>query len=454
MRVATAMLALSPSQQIFSNTFFSPLPSPLHTSPIPPALQNMSQHPNECARRALQQHWLAQRCVHAAQLFEQVWLFTALESADCFFPSNVLVCFHDKPVKLRHFRWGAPEEWDTSQVTNMQNAFCDWSNSAIGSRIKSGVPDVQHWNTYNVVNMKFLFARNQHFNVPLHRWNVSKVKNMVGMFDSCHCFNQPLNDWNVSNVVHADNMFRMCDSFNQPLDRWNTHSFRSTTFMFSDCPIFNQPLEQWNMHRVERANGMFRSCANFNQPLNGWKLFAHTQSSECDFMFQHCRKFNQPLDTWCMSHVQDFTAMFDGCYEFNQPLNAWTMHSARETRYMFRDCWIFNQSLENWMAAPAQELIDGCNMFHGCWSLVDPFRAQWQPLRTCFRKTDCMFGDCPNLNLDALATLCDSEHHLRLTTKLEPYRNDAAFALKPWKHPSRERRGRHVTAIDAATSTH
>ena len=50
-----------------------------------------------------------------------------------------------------------------------------------------------------------MFYNARVFNQPLNDWDVSNVTDMNNMF--IMSFNQPLNDWDVSNVTDMNNMF-------------------------------------------------------------------------------------------------------------------------------------------------------------------------------------------------------------------------------------------------------
>ena len=70
------------------------------------------------------------------------------------------------------------ENWDTSNVTDMDSMFCD------------------------CIKLEDIY--------PLQDWDVSNVENMSDMFSGCKTFNQDISSWNVSNVKYSSNIFYNC----------------------------------------------------------------------------------------------------------------------------------------------------------------------------------------------------------------------------------------------------
>jgi surface protein len=67
-------------------------------------------------------------------------------------------------------------------------------------------------------SLAFCFANATSSNFGnINNWDVSNVTNMDNMFYNASSFNQPLNNWNVSNVTNMDNMFDSASSFNQDI---------------------------------------------------------------------------------------------------------------------------------------------------------------------------------------------------------------------------------------------
>jgi surface protein len=96
-------------------------------------------------------------------------------------------------------RYGFISDWDTSQVTDMNQLFC---------RKETFNDDISDWDVSNVTTMKQMFWKAPSFNQSLEEWSVEKVTDMSGMFYDASDFNKPLTRWNVSNVKTMSNMFQ------------------------------------------------------------------------------------------------------------------------------------------------------------------------------------------------------------------------------------------------------
>ncbi len=69
-------------------------------------------------------------------------------------------------------RYGDPNIWDVSNITNMNGLF--------SYRKFNG--NISNWDVSNVENMSRMFYRSE-FNGDISKWNVSKVINMGHMFN-------------------------------------------------------------------------------------------------------------------------------------------------------------------------------------------------------------------------------------------------------------------------------
>jgi surface protein len=218
------------------------------------------------------------------------------------------------------------DNWDTSNVLNMNNMFCDAT---------SFNQPLNTWNTSNVTDMNFMFAGAEIFNYPLNNWNTSNVTDMSYMFTEATSFNQPLNNWNVSNVTDMNYMFNGAISFNQPLDTWNTSNVIDMGYMFNGATDFNQPLDTWNTSNVTNMIFMFSDATSFNQPLNNWDTSNVLNMSG---MFSDATSFNQPLNNWDTSNVTDMRYMFYRATSYTYGiLNNISQPSRQNTRQNFRE---------------------------------------------------------------------------------------------------------------------
>ena len=160
--------------------------------------------------------------------------------------------------------------------------------------------------------------------IGLEDWDVSEVTNMNGMFSDCRNFNSDLSNWDVSNVKSMRRMFSNCKNFNCDLSKWNVSNVEDMGFMFRGCKNFNSDLSKWNVSNVEDMGFMFLSCDNFNsdgKSLNNWDV---SNVQDMGYMFQDCYNFNSDLSKWNVSNGIGMKHMFDGCKSLQQ-IPSWYM---------------------------------------------------------------------------------------------------------------------------------
>jgi surface protein len=117
--------------------------------------------------------------------------------------------------------------WDTSSVTDMNNMFASAEN----------IPDISGWDTRNVTNMKGMFTSAE--NIPdISIWDTRNVTNMSGMFAS-KSFNHDIKNWDVKNVTNMNSMFQNATSFNQDISNWILHPNVTFRLMFDNATSMN-----------------------------------------------------------------------------------------------------------------------------------------------------------------------------------------------------------------------
>ena len=126
--------------------------------------------------------------------------------------------------------------------------------------------------------------------IGLEDWDVSEVTNMNGMFSDCRNFNSDLSNWDVSNVKSMRSMFSNCKNFNCDLSKWNVSNVEDMGFMFKSCDNFNSDLSQWNVSSVRDMQRMFERCKNFNCDLSKWDI---SNVNDMKDMFNDCKSLKQ-----------------------------------------------------------------------------------------------------------------------------------------------------------------
>ena len=74
-------------------------------------------------------------------------------------------------------QYGNIEDWDVSQVTNMESLFHNLQQKGTSDRNYFNA-DLSKWNTGKVRTMKYMFREAQYFNTDVSKWDVSQVENM------------------------------------------------------------------------------------------------------------------------------------------------------------------------------------------------------------------------------------------------------------------------------------
>jgi len=203
------------------------------------------------------------------------------------------------------------EGWDTSDVTNMRDAF----NNQNGFNI-----DIGNWNTAKVNTMDAMFYGAKKFNQDISNWNTAKVNSMGGMFAVAHEFNQDISNWNTAKVNQMYNMFYAAHEFNQDISNWDTAEVVYMHQMFRGAHEFNQDIGDWNTAKVKNMKEMFRGASAFNQYIGDWNTAKVENMKE---MFKEASAFNRYIGDWNTAKVENMKSMFKGASKFNQDITGW-----------------------------------------------------------------------------------------------------------------------------------
>lgn len=231
-----------------------------------------------------------------------------------------------------------------SNVTDMGGmfGFCTSLNT---------VPNMNSWNTSNVVNMQQLFYGAENFNENIGNWDTSKVENMNLLFANAKKFNQQIGGWNTSSVIYFNGTFALASVFNQNIGNWNTSNATDMGGMFNMATSFNQNIANWDTSKVNNMSGMFASTPYFNQDIGNWNTSSVTNMSGMFFKSE----FNKDIGNWNTSKVTDMSHMFDNAIYFNKNIANWDTSKVTNMSWMLA-AYNFNQDLGNWNTSSVTDM--------------------------------------------------------------------------------------------------
>ena len=102
--------------------------------------------------------------------------------------------------------------------------------------VKRRYGPIEEWDVSQVTDMEGLFRFQREFNEDLSKWKVGNVTTMCCTFDGATSFNSDLSSWDVSKATTMVRTFHGAISFNQTLSgAWAT-STADKRNMFDNCP--------------------------------------------------------------------------------------------------------------------------------------------------------------------------------------------------------------------------
>ena len=267
------------------------------------------------------------------------------------------------------------DNFNTSKVTNMSYMFLpimpgDWSNVVtLTSSIKNVKPsflnnkrndiktkllsasssgadiifghyyssltelNLSSFNTKNVVNMKYMFAKNNTLiSLNLSNFNTINVENLEGLFYKCIGISElNLKSFNTSSVTNMSLMFSGCSSLTSlDLSNFNTSSVTNMSLMFDDCSsLTSLDLSSFNTSNVTNMSFMFLGCSS----LTTLNLCGFNTSNVTDMssMFCDCSSLTSlDLSSFNTSNVTNMGSMFYNCLKLQTQIN---IMNAGTTRY-------------------------------------------------------------------------------------------------------------------------
>ncbi|MDA7485503.1 BspA family leucine-rich repeat surface protein [Planktomarina temperata] len=191
------------------------------------------------------------------------------------FNTAITSCLSEQPVTGRctsyalSSGYGIMSNWDTSNVTDMEDAF---NNTVFNG-------DISNWDTSNVTNMETMFAYASSFNGNISGWNTSSVTNMLQTFRDATSFNQDIGSWDTSNVTTMSAMFYQAIAFNKDITSWDTGNVTTMRSMFRLTVAFNQDIRSWNVSSVTDFFAMFDSATGMQAAYSSTPNWANTPSA-------------------------------------------------------------------------------------------------------------------------------------------------------------------------------
>ena len=171
---------------------------------------------------------------------------------------------------------------DVSNITDMSGLFNRYMNNYGKINIMFFNGKIDEWNVSNVTNMEDMFYKTD-FNGDISKWDVSNVTSMNGMFQGT-IFDNDISKWNVSNVTDMGNMFRAATKFNKDISNWDTSSVTNMSCMFKSAVVFDNDISNWDVSNVTDMSYMFFYAESFDQDLSKWNVTTDNHEK----MFNNC----------------------------------------------------------------------------------------------------------------------------------------------------------------------
>jgi len=200
--------------------------------------------------------------------------------------------------------------------------------------------DVSTWDTGNITDMSYLTAG-----------RVSTFDDQPETDFYLEGFNSDITGWDTSSVENFAYAFSRGDfqgnSFNQDISGWDTSSATNMERMFWVNNDFNQPIGNWNVSNVTNMKEMFQDAGSFDQDLSGWDT-----SSVTDFrdMFRNSAITFDPISSWDFSSAVYLGGIVSGTPVFDSI--DWTSFVIPENvvdlSSMFENSSSFNDDISGW----------------------------------------------------------------------------------------------------------
>ena len=278
-----------------------------------------------------------------------------------------LISLIDKGIKL--FGTECNLNWiDISKITSLSYIFKNYYEYYITTNRHNFNGDISLWDTSNVTDMQEMFCNNKCFNGNISQWDVSNVLNMSGMFCEAK-FNTNISQWDVSNVLDMSGMFQW-SNFDQDISKWNINNKCDIHGMYrnQDHPQYEPVQLSYTDEEITNLNNtptnilQLVELIKYNVRLHGWTcdlnnidvsnisnisgLFAQTWPYSTDVKTYDLNAFNGDISQWDVSNVTDMSFMFYHS-NFTGDISQWDVSNTTNMYNMFRDS-IWNGDISNW----------------------------------------------------------------------------------------------------------
>ena len=290
-----------------------------------------------------------------------------------------------------------------NKITDASHMF-DWITSLIS------LPDIDKWDTSNVVNMDGMFhwcisESNKNISFSgISNWDTSNVKSMKEMFQNCSLEYLPdISKWNVSNVTNMNYLFgHMYELKSLPdISKWNTSNVKEMNHLFTNCTSLTSlpDISKWNVSNVTDMNYLFFSCYSLEYlpDLSKWDISSNKNLSG---LFSMCKSLKAlpDISKWDISNVTEIKYLFDECEKLsNLPdISKWDTSNVKFIDYLFNDCknLKYLPNISKWDTSYVESMS---GVFCNCISLIElPNISKWDT--SYVKSMDKMFYKCTSLS--------------------------------------------------------
>ena len=167
----------------------------------------------------------------------------------------------------------------------------------------------------------------------ISNWDTSEVTDMNELFLDAHTFNEPIGNWDVSNVTIMRSLFAYASAFNQDISSWDVGSVTDMSYMFTGTP-FNQHIGNWDVSNVTDMQEMFWGDTKFNQPIGNWDV---SNVTNMESMFRDALSFNQDLSNWDVNIYSGKINGESAYIDFSNETPQWTLQKPNFTKTALED---------------------------------------------------------------------------------------------------------------------